>query len=217
MNRTIKILGKGSMCFTTDLLKLQITLKSADTSYRKAMEYHCEKIAKLINCLEELGFGKDDVISVMFTTDRISDFNLVDNESYSKGIKVTQKFKVCMPFDIPRLEQVIHKVMDCGIEPEIWIVQAVSDVEGLRKKLLQTIIKESEEKAKVMAEAAGAKLGNVVNMQYKIKEFDYEGYISNDYFDSTFIPITAGYLFGYDFIPDELSAQEEIEIEWELI
>ena len=58
---------------------------------------------------------------------------------------------------------------------------------------------------------------HVVNMQYKIKEFDYEGYISNDYFDSTFIPITAGYLYGYDFIPDELSAQEEIEIEWELI
>ncbi|MBE5927302.1 MAG: DUF541 domain-containing protein [Lachnospiraceae bacterium] len=219
MEKTIKIKGSGSMCFVPDWLELNITLESVDTSYNKAMQYHCEKIGKLIDAIESIGYHGSTLISIYFTTDAVDDFNVsFDREKFNKkGTKVTQQFKLGMPYDIRELEKVVHSILDCGIASEVLIIQTVSDKEALQEKLLKKVVKDSKRKAIAMARATGAKVGSIVSMEYKIKDIEYEGYISQEFFEHKFVPITSGYLFGYDFIPNECEAKEEIEILWELV
>lgn len=217
MNRIIRIKGTGSMVYRPDLVEIIITLKSADESYKVAMRYHCEKIGKLIDCMDELCLDSTELRTIGLTTDTIDDFNTgLDSERYcKKGTEITQKFKIEMPFDIVEIERAVHGILKCDISAEILLVQTVSDIETLKAKILEKAVCESKKKAKAMAKAVGAKLGDVVQIEYKQKDIECKGYISQDFFDNDFVPITTGILFDKNFMP-EMEIEDEVEVVWKL-
>ena len=215
---TLRIKGKGCMCFVPDWIELVVTVESVDENYDKALKYHAEKIKKLEKCLKIVGLDVDDLKTLSMSTDTLSDFGVSLNyENYIKnGIKISQMLKIGMPYILPVVENTVNEVLFSGISAEIMLVQTVLDKEKLEAKMLKKVVKTLKKKAKALAKAADSKLGEVVSIKYHEKNMETERYISQDYYENSFAPIVRSKLFNYNFLPGELEMEDEVEVVWKL-
>lgn len=216
--KRIVVKAKGSMCFRPDWIEIIIKISAADTSHKDAMKRLYEKSEELMECLNGLGLDNKDIDMISMTTDIINDLNLdIDAENYeNNGIKITQKYKVGVPFVISCVADVVDKIMHSGISAEILLVQTVRDRAKIRIKLIKKAIKIAKKKAKCMAKTVGTKLGRVLTIKYNEKCIEDECYISQEFFDSYYFPVTCGSTLGTDFLPNEITLTDEVEIEWKL-
>lgn len=216
--KKITIKSKGTCVFRPDWMDIVITIKAADTSYNKAMTHLAEKIGKLVDCIEELGMDINKLRTIQLTSD-IVDYVSAEkecNEYKAKGIMVTQKFRIGVEFVVNDIEAIVGAISNCEISAEIMLIQTVKDRERLKKELILKCLKESRKKAKAMAKAAKAKLGKVVSVKYLDKSIESECYVSQEFFNNKFAPITCGYLFERNFLPDEIEITDEVEVVWRL-
>lgn len=216
--KTLRIKGKGCMCFIPDWIELVITVESVDENYDNALKYHAEKIKKLEKCLEIVGLDVDDLKTLSMSTDTLSDFGVSLNyENYIKnGIKISQMLKIGMPYILPVVENTVNEVLSSGISAEITLIQTVLDKEKLEKEVIEKVVKTLKKKAKALARAANSKLSEVVSIEYHEKNMETERYISQDYYENSFAPIVRSELFNYNFLSGELEMEDEVEVVWKL-
>lgn len=208
----------GSMCFRPDWIEIIITISSANASYNEAMKYLYKKADKMTECLKELNVDTKNIEMIGLTTDLINDINLnINNNIYEgKGIKITQKYKIGVPFSILYIAEIIDKIMHSDIYAEILLIQTTKDKQKIRQKLINNTIKLAKKKAKHLAKTAGVTLGNIITIQYNEKYIEDECYVSQEVFNDCFLPIINGDLLKYEFLPNEISITDEVKIEWKI-
>ena len=77
------------------------------------------------------------------------------------------------PADNERLGKVLYALAHCPASPEFSIEYTVANPEAAKNELLGEAVKDSAAKAKVLAESAGVKLGNIVNIDYSWGEVEF--------------------------------------------
>ncbi len=169
MERVIRVTGKGNISVKPDLIRLNLNLIEVCETYEEALEKSADETETLRNCLETLGFSKTDLKTISFRIDtRYEDYQDKDKvwKRRLAGYEFRHNLKVEFDMDNELLGKVLYELAHSLVKPELNIVHTVKNVEAAKNMLLGKAIEDSMVKAKVLAQAAGVELGEIVTIDY---------------------------------------------------
>lgn len=116
------------------------------------------------------------------------------------------------PIDNELLAQLMTKFSECPIRPSVEIGYTISNPEPVRNELLAKAVADSTAKAKIMTSAAGAQLGEVIDIDYSWNEINIyhrdQTFRNNDSMCIGSVP---------DFTPEDMDLSDTVTVIWEIV
>ena len=214
--RTITVKGIGAVSVNPDLIVLRLSMETAEYEYDAAMKAAAEKIDFLNKALEAAGFEKKSAKTADFRVradyDRLND-GKGNYTSVFMGYKCRHELKIEFDFDTKRLAKALSEISKCIAKPEISIDFTVKDSSAVSGELLKAAVKNAREKAEILCAASGAKLGELLSIDYNWGELHL--YSATDY-DVEGKCMMLGAADDMDIEPEEIKARDTATFEWEI-
>lgn len=214
--RTITVKGIGAVSVKPDLIVLRLSMETAEYEYDAAMKAAAEKIDFLNKALEAAGFEKKSAKTADFRVradyDRLND-GKGNYTSVFMGYKCRHELKIEFDFDTKRLAKALSEISECIAKPEISIDFTVKDSSAVSGELLKAAVKNAREKAEILCAASGAKLGELLSIDYNWGELHL--YSATDY-DVEGKCMMFGAADDMDIEPEEIKARDTATFEWEI-
>lgn len=214
--RTITVKGIGAVSVKPDLIVLRLSMETAEYEYDAAMKAAAEKIDFLNKALEAAGFEKKSAKTADFRVradyDRLND-GKGNYTSVFMGYKCRHELKIEFDFDTKRLAKALSEISKCIAKPEISIDFTVKDSSAVSGELLKAAAKNAREKAEILCAASGAKLGELLSIDYNRVELHL--YSDTDY-DVEGKCMTLGAADDMDIEPEEIKARDTATFAWEI-
>lgn len=214
--RTITVKGIGAVSVKPDLIVLRLSMETAEYEYDAAMKAAAEKIDFLNKALEAAGFEKKSAKTADFRVradyDRLND-GKGNYTSVFMGHKCRHELKIEFDFDTKRLAKALSEISKCIAKPEISIDFTVKDSSAVSGELLKAAAKNAREKAEILCAASGAKLGELLSIDYNWGELHL--YSATDY-DVEGKCMMPGAADDMDIEPEEIKARDTATFEWEI-
>lgn len=214
--RTITVKGIGAVSVKPDLIVLRLSMETAEYEYDAAMKAAAEKIDFLNKALEAAGFEKKSAKTADFRVradyDRLND-GKGNYTSVFMGYKCRHELKIEFDFDTKRLAKALSEISKCIAKPEISIDFTVKDSSAVGGELLKAAVKNAREKAEILCAASGAKLGELLSIDYNWGELHL--YSATDY-DVEDKCMMFGAADDMDIEPEEIKARDTATFEWEI-
>ena len=176
MERTIRVTGKGAISVKPDMIRLLLTLEDMYDTYEKTLEQSTVQVELLKDCFEKLGFKRTDLKTLNFNVDTEYESYQDHQKAWKKrfiGYKFVHHLKIELDADNKRLGQVLYALAHAPIRPEFRINYTIKDTEAAKNQLLGKAVADSKEKAKVLTEAAGVALGDIITIDYSWGEISF--------------------------------------------
>ena len=214
--RTITVKGIGAVSVKPDLIVLRLSMETAEYEYDAAMKAASEKIDFLNNAREAAGFEKKSAKTADFRVradyDRLND-GKGNYTSVFMGYKCRHELKIEFDFDTKRLAKALSEISKCIAKPEISIDFTVKDSSAVSGELLKAAVKNAREKAEILCAASGAKLGELLSIDYNWGELHL--YSATDY-DVEGKCMMFGAADDMDIEPEEIKARDTATFAWEI-
>lgn len=214
--RTITVKGIGAVSVKPDLIVLGLSMETAEYEYDAAMKAAAEKIDFLNKALEAAGFEKKSAKTADFRVradyDRLND-GKGNYTSVFMGYKCRHELKIEFDFDTKRLAKALSEISKCIAKPEISIDFTVKDSSAVSGELLKAAVKNAREKAEILCAASGAKLGELLSIDYNWGELHL--YSATDY-DVEGKCMMPGAADDMDIEPEEIKARDTATFAWEI-
>ena len=214
--RTITVKGIGAVSVKPDLIVLRLSMETAEYEYDAAMKAAAEKIDFLNKALEAAGFEKKSAKTADFRVradyDRLND-GKGNYTSVFMGYKCRHELKIEFDFDTKRLAKALSEISECIAKPEISIDFTVKDSSAVGGELLKAAVKNAREKAEILCAASGAKLGELLSIDYNRVELHL--YSATDY-DVEGKCMMFGAADDMDIEPEEIKARDTATFAWEI-
>lgn len=214
--RTITVKGIGAVSVKPDLIVLRLSMETAEYEYDAAMKAAAEKIDFLNKALEAAGFEKKSAKTADFRVradyDRLND-GKGNYTSVFMGYKCRHELKIEFDFDTKRLAKALSEISKCIAKPEISIDFTVKDSSAVGGELLKAAVKNAREKAEILCAASGAKLGELLSIDYNWGELHL--YSATDY-DAEGKCMMLGAADDMDIEPEEIKARDTATFAWEI-
>ena len=214
--RTITVKGIGAVSVKPDLIVLRLSMETAEYEYDAAMKAAAEKIDFLNKALEAAGFEKKSAKTADFRVradyDRLND-GKGNYTSVFMGYKCWHELKIEFDFDTKRLAKALSEISKCIAKPEISIDFTVKDSSAVSGELLKAAVKNAREKAEILCAASGAKLGELLSIDYNWGELHL--YSATDY-DVEGKCMMLGAADDMDIEPEEIKARDTATFAWEI-
>ena len=214
--RTITVKGIGAVSVKPDLIVLRLSMETAEYEYDAAMKAAAEKIDFLNKALEAAGFEKKSAKTADFRVradyDRLND-GKGNYTSVFMGYKCRHELKIEFDFDTKRLAKALSEISKCIAKPEISIDFTVKDSSAVGGELLKAAVKNAREKAEILCAASGAKLGELLSIDYNWGELHL--YSATDY-DVEDKCMMFGAADDMDIEPEEIKARDTATFAWEI-
>lgn len=214
--RTITVKGIGAVSVKPDLIVLRLSMETAEYEYDAAMKAAAEKIDFLNKALEAAGFEKKSAKTADFRVradyERLND-GKGNYTSVFMGYKCRHELKIEFDFDTKRLAKALSEISKCIAKPEISIDFTVKDSSAVSGELLKAAVKNAREKAEILCAASGAKLGELLSIDYNWGELHL--YSATDY-DVEGKCMMSGAADDMDIEPEEIKARDTATFAWEI-
>ena len=218
--RTVRVTGKGRIRIAPDVTRIFLTLSDRCPLYQKALEDSAKNTALLRGILTEQGFGPEDLKTVDFSVDPEYEGYQVKGVYKQRlaGYRYRHEMKIEFASDTARLGRILTALSGCPANPELSIAYAVRDPEKAKNELLSRAVRDAREKARVLAEAAGLTLGEILTVDYSWGEIEFERRpvrmeLMNDA-DADFL--TKKESVEMDVTPDDLETTDTVTVVWEI-
>lgn len=167
--RTIAVKGTGSVSAAPDYIILYLTIEGTNTDYDLAVELAAQKITALQDAIASADFKKKDLKTTSFNVD-----TRYENEKTPEGIYhqvfagyvCTYQLKLSFDFDAVRLSRVLSAISESASLPEISVTFTVKDPAAIKKELLASAAENAREKAEILCQASGVRLGKLQSIDY---------------------------------------------------
>lgn len=214
--RTITVKGIGAVSVKPDLIVLRLSMETAEYEYDAAMKAAAEKIDFLNKALEAAGFEKKSAKTADFRVradyDRLND-GKGNYTSVFMGYKCRHELKIEFDFDTKRLAKALSEISKCIAKPEISIDFTVKDSSAVSGELLKAAVKNAREKAEILCATSGAKLGELLSIDYNRGELHL--YSATDYdVEGKCMMLSAA--DDMDIEPEEIKARDTATFAWEI-
>ncbi len=169
MSRVVKVTGNGKVSLRPDLIRLDITVEGIYKEYEECLSQSCSKSEALRTAFENIGFGADALKTGSFNVtaeeERVRDENNNWNTRFL-GYKFTNVMKLEFDADNAMLGKVLYQLANCDANARFHITYTVRNQECVREQLMQLAVEDAAAKAKLLADAAGVKLGVIELVEY---------------------------------------------------
>jgi len=176
MERTIRVTGKGKLSVRPDTIRLLITQQNVEKTYEGAFAESAAQKEILVQSLSKIGFAETALKTLSFRINTETEGYQTKEKTWKYrlvGYRYVHSMKLEFPFDNKTLGRVLSIVAHCPGKPEFSIEYTVADPEKEKNKLLENAVKDSMNKAIVLTQAAGVKLGMIVSMDYSWGEINF--------------------------------------------
>ena len=230
-NRVVTIKGIGSLEMPVDLVKMDLTLEELNKDYKKGHEVFDSYIIEIQNIVQSLGFDKTDLKTseIRVTTEYDNKKKYGKYVDVFKGYKFETEMTLSFDFDSQKLGDAFTSISNCKAGPKIEVWFTIKDTESVKKKLLGNASKDAKEKAEILCESVGAKIGKLLNVNYNWKDLNLYSstrYRKDEFDDDEdeFRPKVfysrlemASSAHKWEFTPKTISVTDEAYFIWEII
>lgn len=218
--KMIRVTGKGKISVKPDRIRLYITKEELRKEYEATIKASTDNTEFLKDLFANLGFNKKDLKTIYFNVDtEYENYQSADKswKNRFKGYKYTHRMKIEFASDNRKLGQILYALSHCRVKPEFSIEYTVADKENAKNELLGRAVKDSMEKASVLAEASGVKLGNILSIDYSWGEVDFVSRPLNE-MALKCCEADAGAPDSYDIDiePDDIDMTDTVTVVWEI-
>jgi len=179
--------------------------------YEDAYALAVSQINNLKEAVVKAGFCKDDLKTTSFNVDTAYE-KITDTRGNSRkvfdGYSCLHRLKLSFDMDTGKLSKVLSAISESDTEPELSVQFTLKDRDEVEAALLASAAKNARDKAVVLCEAMGAKLGQLIRIDYNWEEIDI---ISRVYCDCS-----AGVQKSMDFTPDDIDVADNATFVWEI-
>lgn len=214
--KTITVKGVGSASVKPDLIVVSMRMETKDKDYEKTMEYAAERINLINDALEEVGFEKSAVKTTSFDVD--TDYESVKDKdgnykSVFRGYVCKHDLKVEFDMDTKKLAKALAAISSSYAFPKLSVSFTVKDPNAVKKEVLKSAAINAREKADILCTASGAKLGDLISIDYNWGEISV---YSESRYDMVCCDRVIGSAPDFDIEPDDIDAHDSATFVWEI-
>ena len=221
MERTIRVTGKGNISLSPDTVRIMITQSSVEQTYEMAVKASADAKNILTEALGTLRFKKEDLKTLYFNVDSETESYQAKDKSWKRrliGYRYKHRMKIEFPKESDLLGKVLAVIAGSSSEPEFSIEYTVSNPETAKNELLKRAVEDSGKKAKILSEAAGTKLGDIVSIDYSWGQVEFVsrpvdtlGLDLPDVAEDEYISS-----IDVDIEPDDIDVSDTVTVIWSL-
>lgn len=219
MEKLIKVTGKGKLSVKPDLIRLLLTLEDKRETYEETLEQSTTQVEMLKDCFEKLGFDRTALKTTNFNVNTEYESYQDENKAWKQkfvGYKFVHAMKLEFDADNKRLGEVLYALAQAPISPEFRINYTIKDAESAKNKLLGKAVADSKEKARVLTEAAGVTLGDIVTIDYSWGEIEFVSEpMTRNMAKPVMLSAKAG-SYDIDIEPDDIDVTDTVTVVWEI-
>lgn len=212
--RTIKVTGTGRLQLPPDLTRLTLTVSGVEETYEAALSASAAAADAVRSALEGLDFSGEDLKTQAFhITTELEGYE--ENGVWKQrlaGYRYLQVLRMEFDADNRRLGAVLSALAACPAHAELQISYRLKDPEAARKQLLERAFADAEEKAGILAAAAGVTLRAVQSIDGSRGTPDYE----TPMMDTLARPMAAKASFETDIRPEYIDISDTVTVVWEI-
>lgn len=167
---TISVTGKGGVHIPPDVTRLLLTLTTIHDSYDEAYQQAADNSSVLAqimaDCNLDTHLPKTQNFDIDKKVERIYDQHHNYVEDKFIGFVLNQTIKIDLGMDAAILNRVVRLIGKRLRQAELSIGHTVKDQRPYIKKMMSRATRDALEKAQLIVEALGEKLGPVKNVDY---------------------------------------------------
>ncbi len=211
--RTLTVTGRGTASADPDLTVLSFSVLGRDPSYSASVEELNGRVEALREDLEAAGVERARLKTTSFGVRDDRRYDQKTGKHVFVGYEASHRLRLELPLDKELLNGVLARVAASASEAAVTISFEVSDVESLRRRAMRAAVADAREGARVLAEASGATLGDILSIDYSYVEIRARR-LSYEFAD-------AGAMYSAsapapDVEPEALDAEEGVTVVWEI-
>jgi hypothetical protein len=211
--RLITVQGEGRITQSPDTIELNVELVTLNKDYEKMMEGAINKLNLLYYHLTNLGFDKNDIQTSDFIINAKYESVRDNNGNYKNefvGYEARQNIVLEFPLNTAFLAEIIDAITRSVIKPNISIAYTIQDKQSLINDLLESAVQDAINKANILANASGVKLGEVQTIEYKRQDYRI-------YSDTKLAPTAMYSMEKIDIVPKDIELTEYVIMSFEII
>lgn len=216
----ISLQGKGAIHVVPDVTRITISInhhgKTYKDVYTKGKE-NSEWVRKILEFNKKPG---NLAKSIFFDVSEHT-VNVYDDEGSGEivdvvkdGFDLCQRIKIDIPIDNVLVNNIVRGVGKFIPNAQVQIGFTLQDPRPSQLKMLKRAVSDAKEKAVIMAEAAGAKLGKVLEINYNFSHIETYSQARNIHSTEEAKASTPDAL---DITPDDMVISDRVDVVFELI
>ncbi len=214
MERVITVKGVGTYSAKPDYVRVSMKLITINLKYDKAMELGAKQINDIRTSLVKVGFDEEDIkttdfkVSTEYThyhnkhTDR--------DERIFEGFKCRHDVRISFDFDMKKLGQVLDSISKCPAKPEFSVSFTLKNANAVQEELLRSATINARQKAEILCDGAGIKLGQLLRIDYNWSEINI--YSRTQYVAEDMVMYNS--LSSIDIEPDDVECEDTATFVW---
>ena len=164
-DHVIRVSGNASVTLAADTATLQIGVTTRKDTVAEAQAENSETMQKVIRAVLDTGIAENDVITSQFSVYTGRDYYTDENgtEAVREYFEVDNMLSVIVR-DLNLLGKVLDAGMEAGANQTYGISFSSTKENEAYQKALTRAVEDAQQKARVLAEAAGKTLGGLLTM-----------------------------------------------------
>lgn len=218
--REMRVTGRGRISVKPDRIRLMLTLSDVKKDYDKALKEASAKSAELQKAFCGCGFSEEDLKTVNFSVDaEYTGYSDKDGNWKQRfvGYRFNQMLKIEFPLDNDKLGQILYALAKSGVKSEFRIQYTVSNPEACRNELLGKAVSDAKEKAAVLAEASGVKLGAIQTIDYSFGTMEIYSEPVNFRSMKVAESCCEDSAYGMNIVADDIQLDDNVTVSFEII
>jgi uncharacterized protein YggE len=218
--REMRVTGRGRISVKPDRIRLMLTLSDVKKDYDKALKEASAKSTELQKAFCGCGFSEEDLKTVNFSVDaEYTGYSDKDGNWKQRfvGYRFNQMLKIEFPLDNDKLGQILYALAKSGVKSEFRIQYTVSDPEACRNELLGKAVSDAKEKAAVLAEASGVKLGAIQAIDYSFGTMEIYSEPVNFRSMKVAESCCEDTAYGMNIVADDIQLDDNVTVSFEII
>lgn len=182
MKREIRVTGRGKLSVKPDMIRIRLTSSRLMKEYHMAVNRSAEDTRLLRKAVEYAGLDPKSLKTSYFNVDteyRSRKYNDTWRDVFA-GYRYTHRMYIAFDNDNEILSKVLTQLAECGVDVNFSIEHTVKDPEKARKELLAITIRDAKDKAELLAEASGVRLGEIVTIDYSVAHVEIYSELCED-------------------------------------
>lgn len=215
---TISVQGKGAIHVVPDVTRLQVTIEQWFESYDQAYAQAKENSGWMVKILEynKKAGNLAKTINLNIEDHLVNEYD--DKGKYIEQIKdgfmLEQGIKIDLPINNILVNNIVKGIGKFIPSAQINIGYTLQDERPSQMKMLARAVSDAKEKAAIMAEAVGCKLGKVISIDYR---FQNTHVMSQARYIHSNSEAKASTPQSLEITPDDLVMSDTADVTFELI
>ncbi len=163
MERTITVSATGTAQAEPDRARITSGVTSEAKTAREALSANSEAMSKVISQLKASGIEPKDIQTAAFNVEPMMDYSKEGQPPTLRGYRVSNQVVVHVR-ELGKLGEILDQIVSAGANQIQGLAFEVSKEDALRDEARKEAIGNALRRAKLLAAAAGAEVGNVMQI-----------------------------------------------------